>query len=74
MRASWIDGAVAEFGRHFGFEHFALNDRDVAAARFENGVRRFQERQDASESEIRRRLIDEFLRLDRRNARVERRR
>jgi type III secretion system chaperone SycN len=38
MRASWIDGAVAEFGRHFGFEHFALNDRDVAAARFLNGA------------------------------------
>ena len=38
MRASWIDGAVAEFGRHFGFEHFALNDRGVAAARFENGA------------------------------------
>lgn len=38
MRAAWIDGAVAEFGRHFGFERFALNDRDVAAARFENGV------------------------------------
>ena len=23
MRAAWIDGAVAEFGRHFGFERFA---------------------------------------------------
>ena len=32
MRAPWVDSAVVEFGRHFGFEHFALNDRDVAAA------------------------------------------
>ena len=38
MKASWIDSAVEEFGRHFGFAHFALNERGVAAARFENGV------------------------------------
>ena len=38
MRAPWLDSAVEEFGRHFGFAHFALNDRGAAAARFENGV------------------------------------
>ncbi len=38
MSAPWIDGAVTEFGRHFGFEHFALNERGAAAARFENGA------------------------------------
>ena len=30
MRASWIDSAVEEFGRHFGFAHFALNGASVA--------------------------------------------
>lgn len=38
MMASWIDSAVEGFGRHFGFAHFALNDRGAAAARFENGA------------------------------------
>ena len=38
MRAPWVDSAVVEFGRHFGFSRFALNERGVAAARFENGA------------------------------------
>ncbi len=38
MNAPWIDSAVEAFGRHFGFAHFALNERGAAAARFENGA------------------------------------
>ena len=38
MRAPWVESAVVEFGRHFGFTRFALNERGVAAARFENGA------------------------------------
>lgn len=38
MNAPWIDSAVTEFGRHFGFERFALSDKGVAAANFENGA------------------------------------
>ncbi len=38
MSAPWIDSAVAEFGRHFGFSHFALNENGAAAAKFENGA------------------------------------
>ncbi|MBP5509546.1 MAG: hypothetical protein J6Z49_01360 [Kiritimatiellae bacterium] len=38
MNAEWIAPSVAEFGRHLGFEHFALNERGAAAATFENGV------------------------------------
>lgn len=35
---SWIDTAVRDFGRGAGLEDFALNDRGVAAVRFENGL------------------------------------
>lgn len=38
MNAEWIASSVAEFGRHLGFERFALNERGAAAATFENGV------------------------------------
>ena len=38
MNAPWIDEAVAAFGRHFGFNAFALNERGAAAATFENGA------------------------------------
>ncbi|MBR0459990.1 MAG: hypothetical protein IJJ26_12190 [Victivallales bacterium] len=38
MNAEWVYAAVTGFGRHFGFERFALNDKGVAAATFENGT------------------------------------
>ena len=38
MSAPWVDSAVLDFGRHFGFTRFALNERGVAAARFEHGA------------------------------------
>ena len=38
MNAEWVYAAVIEFGKHFGFEHFALNDKGAAAATFENGT------------------------------------
>ncbi len=37
MNAEWVYTAVTGFGRHFGFEHFALGERGTAAADFENG-------------------------------------
>lgn len=33
----WIDAAVRDFGRGAGLEAFALNERGVAALRFEDG-------------------------------------
>ena len=35
---NWIEAAVRDFGRGAGLENFALNDRGVAAVRFENGI------------------------------------
>ncbi len=35
--AAWIPPAITEFGTHFGFQNFALNEHGVAAATFENG-------------------------------------
>lgn len=37
MIPAWIASAVQEFGRHAGLDDFALDDRGVAAVRFENG-------------------------------------
>ena len=34
---NWIEAAVRDFGRGAGLADFALNDRGVAAVRFENG-------------------------------------
>ena len=35
---SWIEAAVREFGSGAGLENFSLNERGVAAVRFENGI------------------------------------
>lgn len=34
----WIEAAVRDFGRGAGLGNFALNERGVAAVRFENGI------------------------------------
>ena len=35
---NWIEAAVRDFGRGAGLGNFALNERGVAAVRFENGI------------------------------------
>ena len=35
---NWIEAAVRDFGRGAGLANFALNERGVAAVRFENGI------------------------------------
>ena len=35
---NWIEAAVSDFGRGAGLANFALNERGVAAVRFENGI------------------------------------
>lgn len=38
MTPIWISSAVSAFGRRMGLSSFALNERDVASATFENGI------------------------------------
>lgn len=35
----WVNSTVQVFGKQLGLQNFSLNERGVAAVRFENGVR-----------------------------------
>ena len=48
MTPAWIDAPVREFGQSAGLRDFSLNEKGVAAVKFENGVSlRFEYAEDA---------------------------